>query len=336
MPYKNSATDKPNIIVSGAAGFIGTNLCQQLVTQNHVIAIDNFITGKESNIDLLLQNPNFEFIRHDITQPLDLENFPELKKFQVAVQGIQAIYNLACPTSPKDHEQYALEIIGANSSSVKNMLDLAVQYQSIFIHTSSQHVYGHALDTKPIKEDYLGLVNPIDSRSAYDEGKRFAETIVANYQRKFKINTKIARVFTTFGPKMAIKEGRAVPDFILHALNNKDLIIYGNEQTENTFCYIDDIIDGLVKLAKSDLAGPINLGHYEKHALKDVAELIIKMTGSKSKIIYQDPDWHAASYNIPDITMAKESLGWFPLIDLEEGLKKTIEFMQTNMRLYEV
>ena len=336
MSHKNLASGKANIIVTGAAGFIGTNLCQQLVSNNHVIAIDNFITGKESNIDLLLQNLNFEFIRHDITQPLDLKKFPELKKFQVVVQGIQAIYNLACPTSPKDHEQYAMEIIGANSAGVINMLELALQYQSIFIHTSSQHVYGHALDAQPVKEDYLGLVDSIDSRSAYDEGKRFAETIIASYQRKFKINTKIARVFTTFGPKMAIKDGRAVPDFIIHALNNKDLIVYGNEQTENTFCYVDDVIDGLIKLAQSDLSQPVNLGHYEKHKLKDVAELIIKMTNSKAKIVYQDPDWHAASYNIPDITMAKERLGLFPLVGLEEGLKKTIEFMQINMRLYEV
>ncbi|OGG92220.1 hypothetical protein A3H03_03445 [Candidatus Kuenenbacteria bacterium RIFCSPLOWO2_12_FULL_42_13] len=329
------ATGRENIILTGAAGFIGSNLAEALVKNYNVIAVDNFITGKEKNIDLLLRLPNFEFIRHDITRPLKLNEYPELKKFQIDVQGIGKVFNLACPTAPKDHAKYAMEIIGANSAGVQNMLDLAVGYKAVFIHVSSQHIYGIPKDNNPIKEDYLGYVNPVGPRSAYDEGKRFAETIVSYYQRQFGLDAKIARVFTTYGPKMALHEGRAVPDFILNALNGEDLVIYGDENTKNTFCHIDDIVDGLIKLADSSLTTPVNLGHYEKHTLKSTAELVISFAESKSKIVYRDPEWHVASYNIPDITLAKETLGWFPLVGREEGLKKTIEFTKINLRLYQ-
>lgn len=337
MSAKNNlASGRPNILITGAAGFIGTNLCERLVKDNNIIAVDNFSTGKQANIDLLLQNPNFEFIKHDITQKFDLAAFPELKKFQVAVQGVQTLYHLACPTSPADHEKYALEILAANSSGVKNMLDLALEAKAAFLHVSSQHIYGQARDDQPIKEDYFGYVNVLAPRSAYDEGKRFAEALVTNYQRKLNLNAKIARLFTTYGPKMAIQSGRAVPDFIFSALSDKTLIIHGDEHTANTFCYIDDVVDSLIKLSESSLDTPVNLGHYEKIKLKDVAELIIKLSDSKSKIEYQQPDWQTASYNIPDITLAKEKLGWFPLVSLEEGLAKTIEFTKANMRLYQV
>ncbi len=328
--------NRPNIIITGAAGFIGANLCERLVQNCNVIGIDDFSTGKRENIDLLLQNPNFEFIKQDIARPFKLEDFPELKKFQIDIYGIQAIYNLACPTSPRDHQKYAIEILAANSIGLKNILDLALEYRTIFTHVSSQHVYGKPFNTQPIREDYFGYVDFLGPRSAYDEGKRFAETYIVNYQRKYNLNVKIARVFTTYGPKMAINDGRAVPDFILSALNNWDLTIYGDENTENTFCYVDDVIDALIKLTDSNLNTPVNIGHYEKYKLKDVAQTIINLTGSQSKIIYQKPEWHSVSYNIPDVTLAKEKLGWFPLISLEEGLKKTIEFTKTNIRLYQV
>ncbi len=329
------ATGRDNIILAGAAGFIGSNLAASLVKNYNVIAIDNFITGDVKNIDQLLQLPNFEFIRHDITEPLDLDDYPELKKFQINVQGISKIFNLACPTAPKDHAKYALEIIGANSAGVQNMLNLAVRYKATFIHVSSQHIYGIPKDQDPIKEDYFGCTNPIGPRSAYDEGKRFSETIVSYYQRQFGLDAKIARVFTTYGPRMALNEGRSVPDFIISAIKNEDLVVYGDENTQNTFCYVDDIVDGLVKLAGSSLTTPVNLGHYEKHTLKSAAELAIKLTDSKSKIVYRNPEWYIASYNIPDITLAKETLGWFPLVGLEDGFKRTIEFTKINLRLYQ-
>ncbi|HOZ37052.1 MAG TPA: GDP-mannose 4,6-dehydratase [bacterium] len=328
------ATGRDNVILTGAAGFIGSNLAASLAKKFNVIAIDNFITGDEKNIDQLLQLPNFVFIRHDINEPLNLDNYPELKKFQINVQGISKIFNLACPTAPKDHAKYALEIIGSNSSGVQNMLNLAVKYQSTFVHVSSQHIYGIPKDQNPIKEDYFGYTNPVGPRSAYDEGKRFSETIVSYYQRQFGLDTKIARVFTTYGPRMALNEGRSVPDFIVNAINNEDLIIYGDENTKNTFCYIDDIVDGLIKLASSSVNSPINLGHYEKYTLKSAAELIIKLTDSRSKIVYRNPEWYVASYNIPDITLAKETLGWFPLVGLEDGFERTIEFTKINLRLY--
>ena len=335
MDYNNLATGRPNVIITGAAGFIGTNLCERLIKTSNIIAVDNFSTGKQQNIDLLLQDPNFEFIRQDISAPFKLDDYAELKKFKIDIQGIQAIYNLACPTSPRDHEKYAMEILATNSEGLKNILDLALQYKTTFIHVSSQHIYGIPLDSNPIKEDYQGRVDLLGPRSAYDEGKRFAETLITNYQRKYNLNTKIARVFTTYGPKMSINDGRAIPDFILGALNNWDLTIYGDENTENTFCYVDDVIDGLIKIAKSNFSSPVNIGHYEKYKLKDVAELVVKLVGSKSKIIYQRPDWHGASYNIPDINLAKEKLGWFPLINIEDGLKKTIDFTKANIRLYQ-
>ncbi|HRY63070.1 MAG TPA: GDP-mannose 4,6-dehydratase [Patescibacteria group bacterium] len=338
MNTRNStalATGRENVILTGAAGFIGANLAEDLVKRYNVVAIDNFITGDEKNIDNLLQLPNFEFIRHDIAEPFDLTGYPELRKFQIDVQGISKIFNLACPTAPKDHAKYAMEIIGANSVGVQNMLNMAVKYKATFIHASSQHIYGMPKDNNPIKEDYFGYVNSVGPRSAYDEGKRFAESVIGCYQRQFGVDAKIARIFTTYGPKMALHEGRSVPDFIINAINNEDLIVYGDENTQNTFCYIDDIVDGLVKLANSNISTPVNLGHYEKYSLKNAAELIIKMTESKSKIVYRNPEWYVASYNIPDITLAKETLGWFPLVGLGEGLERTIKFTKINLRLYQ-
>jgi len=333
---KKLATGRPNVVVTGAAGFIGTNLCENLVQHNNVIAIDNFITGSQQNIDSLLQNPNFEFIKYDITEPIDLSQYPELKKFEIEVQGVQEVYHLACPTSPRDHEKYAMDILGATSYGTKNTLDMALFYKAKFIHASSQHVYGQPKGKTVIKENDFGYSDPIGPRSSYDEGKRFSETLVDYYRRVFKLDTKIARIFTTYGPKMQVREGRAVPDFIVNAIQGKDLIVYGDANTENTFCYVDDIVDGLIKLAQSNFNGPVNLGQYDKRKLKEVAELVLKLTESNSKIVYQEPDWHSTSYNLPDITLAKEKLGWFPLIGLEEGLVKTIEFTKANLRKYEV
>ncbi|OIO15959.1 hypothetical protein AUJ29_03260 [Candidatus Kuenenbacteria bacterium CG1_02_38_13] len=330
------ATGRPNIIITGGAGFLGSNLAGDMVKTSNIICIDNFITGNQKNIDILLQNPYFEFLRHDITRPLDFDQFPELKKFQIKAQGIQSIYNFACPTSPSNHAKLALEILEANSSGTKNMLDLAKEYHAVFVHISSQHIYGKAMSSQPIKESYLGAVDPIGPRSAYDEGKRFAETIASYYKRQFNLNVKIARLFTCYGPKMAINDGRSIPDFIFDALNNKDLIIYGDEKTENTFCYVADIVDALIKIEKSSLAGAVNIGHYEKYTLKNIAERIIKLCESSSVITYKEPDWHVASYNIPDISLAKEELGWFPMVDIEDGLLRTIEYMRSNLRIYQI
>jgi len=182
------ATGKPNVVIAGGAGFLGSNLADELVKTSNVIVLDNFITGSEKNIDLLLQNPNFEFLKHDVNLPIDLAQYPELKKFKVDVQGIQTIYNFACPTSPRDHEKMAMEILTANSWGTKNLLDLAVKHKSVFVHVSSQHIYGSFGSSDPIKEDMMGSVDPIGPRSAYDEGKRFAETIVAYYKRVHNLN----------------------------------------------------------------------------------------------------------------------------------------------------
>ncbi len=291
------ANNRQNVLITGGAGFLGANLAQTLLKNSNVIAVDNFITSSERNIDDLLQNYHFEFIKADICEPLDLLSYPELKKFQLDVQGIQTIYNLACPTSPKDRGRLSLETLAANSAGIKNILEIARQYNAVFVHASSQSVYGEPRDNNPIPEKYYGYVNPVGERSAYNEGKRFAETYVSCYQEKFNLNAKIARIFTTYGPKMALNDDRFIPDFIIHALEGKDLTILGDETTRDSFCYVDDVIEGLIKLAESDIKTPLNLGHYEIYNLKAVAEKIIKLADSRSKIIFKKPESYFRKYN---------------------------------------
>ncbi len=330
-PKKNVIFDKKNILVIGGAGFIGSNFIGRLLEKHKVICIDNFITGNTANIQEFLQFPDFTFIKHDMSQAIDLENINELKKFRIEWQGIQDIIYLACPTSYKNYNKYAIETIDANSVALKNALELALKYKSRFLFGSSSAVYGNAEDvSNEIKESYVGRTDHLEPRAAYNEGKRFAETMIYNYYEQYKLDISIARIFSTYGPRMIIEDGRLIPDFIENALQNKDLIINGNENTITSFCYIEDMIDALLKFMDTPIFEPLNIGNPEQILVKDVASKIIELTNSKSKIIFHDEFKYFQRKLIPDISKAKESLGWMPMTSLESGLKKTIEHVQRS------
>src|SRR3989344_3764547 len=330
MPIK-PIFEKKNILVAGGAGFVGSHLGDELVKTGKVICLDNFISCAEENIDHLLQNPDFQFIKHDINEPINLEDLPELEKFMVQFQGIQEIYHLACPTSPKDFEKTRMETVLANSVGTRNILDLAVKYQSKFLLASSSFVYGPRLAEIPyFKEDYLGLVDQLSPRACYDEGKRFAESMVLTYRQVHNLDAKIARVFRTYGSRMRLGSGQMLPDFVYNALENKDLVIYGDDSFSSSFCHVSDLVQGLMKMMKSGEAGPINLGSDLDYKIIDVARKVIELTGSKAKIVFEKPLLFMTPLGLPDITLAKERLSWFPVILLEDGIKGAIEYFKAS------
>lgn len=313
---------------------MGSHLCDYLVEHHHVIALDDFISGAQENIDHLLRNPNFEFIKHDISQPIDLESLPELRKFKIKARGIAQVYNLACPTSAKDFEKYKIQTVDTNAIGTKNALEIALKFKARFLHFSSSVVYGpRPVDGSQFREDYLGQVDFLSPRACYDEGKRFAEAIVATYRQVYNLDAKIARIFTAYGPRMKLFDGQMLPDFIVDALENRDLVIYGDQTFSRSLCYISDILDGAIKLMESEESGPINLGSEEDYRLYDIAQSIIKMTGSKSQIVFKDPLLFMTPLGLPDITLAKEKLGWLPVVRLEDGLQKTIDYTKAHKGL---
>lgn len=322
--------EKKNVLVAGGAGFIGSHLCEKLIKTSRVICLDDFSTSAVANIDFLLQHPDFVFIKHDISSPIDLESMPELDRFKVKFQGVAEIYNLACPTSAKDFDKFKMATLAANSIGMKNVLDLAVKYKAKVVHTSSSVVYGPRQEDKEFfREDTLGCVNHLTPRGSYDEGKRFSETMVNTYREAHGLDAKIARIFRTYGPRERLFDGEMVPDFIIDALDNKDLIIYGDENFSTSLCYVDDVVSGLIKLmaAPADI-GPVNLGSNEDLKLMDVAEKIIAMTGSESKIVFEKPLLFMTPLGLPDVSKAREFLGWVSLVRLEDGLKKAIDYTQ--------
>lgn len=330
MPTK-AIFEKKNIIVTGGAGFIGSHLCDELIKKNKVICIDNFISGDEKNIDHLLQNPDFQFIKHNINEPLDLENLPELEKFKVKFQGVQEIYHLAAPTSPKDFEATRQETVLTHSVGTKNILDLAAKYKAKFLITSSSVVYGpRSSKNKFFKEDYIGSFDHLGPRASYDEGKRFAETLTKIYAETQGIDAKIVRVFRTYGSRMKLGTGRMLPDFVFNALEGKDLVIYGDKNFSSSFCHVSDVVQGLVKIMKSGESGPLNLGSDLEYKLVDVAKKIIEMTGSSSKIVFEDPIIFMSPLGLPDISYTKDRLGWFPIVLLEEGIKDAINYFRAH------
>lgn len=332
---KNPIFEKKNVLVTGGAGFIGSHLCEELLRESKVICLDDFISGEEANIDHLLSNPDFAFLRHDMVEPLDLESLPELEKFKIKFQGLQEIYNLACPTSAQHFEKNTIETVLANSYGVKNVLDLALKYKAKFLHFSSAVVYGPRRDEQThFKEDDLGGVDFTSPRSCYDEGKRFAETLVMTYQYKYQLNTKIARIFRTYGPRDKLNDHQMIPDFIVDALDDKDLVIYGDKDFSTSLCYVSDIVDGAIKLMQNDkVKGPVNLGGETGYNLTEVAEKIIQMVGSSSKVVYQKPVLFITPQGMPDITKAKDGLGWIPVVALERGLQLTIDYAKANKTL---
>jgi UDP-glucuronate decarboxylase len=326
--------DKKNVLVTGGAGFIGSHLCDELIKTSKVICLDNFSSGNEKNIDHLLAEPDFEFIKHDIVDPINLEELPELQKFKIQFQGIQEIYHLACPMSPKDFENNIIPTVLANSYGIKNALDLAVKYKAKFMHFSSSVVYGLRREGDiRIPEEDLGQVDILSQRSCYDEGKRFAETMVINYIRAYKLDAKILRLFRVYGPRMKLNDGHMLPDFINNALDNKDLLIYGDEKFSSSFCYVSDCIDSALKMMSTGLSGPINIGSDVEINLTDLANKIIASIKAKSKIVYTDEILFMTPLCLPDINKARTELGWIPVITMEKGLEKTIYELRASKGL---
>lgn len=334
---KRAIFDKKNILVTGGAGFIGSHLCDELVKTNKVICIDNFSTGDEKNIDHLLADPNFEFIRHDITKTIDLESMPELQKFKIQFQGIQEIYHLACPTSPKNFPENRLATLDALSFGVKNVLELARKYEAKLVHYSSSVIYGPRDNDEPmVDEDYVGKVSVSSDRSSYDEGKRFAESLVMNYKDVYKVDAKILRLFRIYGPRMKLRDDRMIPDFVNSSLDNKDLLILGDKDFSTTLCYVTDVIDASLKVMKHDFCGPYNIGSDVNINITEVANKVISMIKSKSKIVYAEKSLFMTPLPIPNIKKVKNDLGWMPVVVLEKGLENTINELRASKGLKSV
>ncbi len=327
--------DKKNVLVAGGAGFVGSHLCDELIKTCKVICVDNFITGQQKNIDHLLANPDFIFINHDLTQPLNLAEIKILERFKIKFQGIQEIYNLACPLSPKNFLENRLEILKANSLVVYNLLELAVLNQAKFIQFSSSVVYGgRDLNNigRKIKEEDLGIVNQLSPRAAYDEGKRFAETMVNAYREAHNLDTKIIRFFRIYGPRMTLDDDQLIPDLVYSAIQNKPLVIFGDKNFSSSFCYVDDAVDGVIKMAASSLTGPINIGSDVDVNVTELAQMIIKETESESPIVYSESRLFLTELALPDIYQARNNLAWMPVVTLENGIKKTIISLQSASR----
>lgn len=328
------ANERKNVVVIGGAGFLGSHLCDELVHSHQVICVDNFISGSQSNIDRLLSDPNFLFIRHDMVNPLDLEALPETERFRVKARGVAEVYNLACPTSAKQFEEFRIRTLETNAWGTRNALELARKYKAKFLHFSSSVVYGaRREDNAAFPENYWGYVNALSPRACYDEGRRFAETAVVTYQQVYKLDAKIIRVFRAYGPRMKLFDGQMIPDFITAALDNKELIIYGDASFSTSLVYVSDVVDAAIKVMESAEAGPFNVGSPTDIKLDDVAKQIIALTGSKSTVAFQPPLLFMTSLGLPDITLIKETLGWLPVVALDEGLHKTIDYTKAEQSI---
>ncbi len=324
--------ERKNVLVTGGAGFIGSHLCDRLVKDSHVICVDNFITSNVANIDHLLQDPNFEFINHDIIKPLNLESLPELEQFKIRFQGIQEIYHLACPISKRHFDDYKIATVLTNSVGVKNVLDLAVQHKSKVLYASSSVLYG---PRQPGKSSYAETdechIDHLTSRGAYDEGKRFSEAILQTYADVYKLDVKIARIFRTYGPRMKIFDGNLIPDMILSALDGRDIMIAGDEETRTSMSFVTDIVDGLIRLMKTPVeVTVVNLGSDQDLRLVSIAQKIAELTNSESRVRFEAPYSHLTEAGLPNITRAKEILGWLPLVRIEDGLEKMIEYAKSH------
>ena len=307
------------IIITGGAGFLGSHLCERLLNEgNHIICIDNFFTGSYENIKHLTNNKNFEIIRHDITAPIHIE--------------CDEIYNFACPASPIHYQRNPVHTFKTSVLGILNMLNLARECNARLLQASTSEVYGDPLE-HPQKETYWGHVNPDGIRSCYDEGKRGAETLMMDYRRQYKTDIKIIRIFNTYGPRMNENDGRVVSNFIIQALKNIPITVYGDGSQTRSFCYRDDLIDGTVKMMNSEhFIGPVNLGNPIEMPVIDFAKIIIKATNSKSEIIFKELPKDDPVKRQPDISLAKEKLNWQPKYNLEDGLKKTIEYFEDYLK----
>jgi UDP-glucuronate decarboxylase len=304
------------ILVTGGAGFIGSHLCERLLHEGHeVLCLDNFFTGSKKNIAGLLGNPGFELIRHDITEPILLE--------------VDRIYNLACPASPIHYQFNPVKTIKTSVLGTIHMLGLAKRVRARILQASTSEVYGDP-QVHPQTEEYWGNVNPIGIRSCYDEGKRVAETLMMDYHRQNGVDIRIIRIFNTYGPRMAENDGRVVSNFIVQALRGEDITVYGEGNQTRSFCYVDDLVEGMVRMMECEgCIGPVNLGNPAETTILEFARRIIALTGSRSQIVFKPLPADDPKQRQPDITRAKERLGWSPQVDVETGLKKTIDYFAT-------
>lgn len=308
------------ILVTGGAGFLGSHLCDRLIGHGHeVYCADNCYTGTKENVYHLTGNPRFEFLRHDVTFPLYIE--------------VDEIYNLACPASPVHYQRDPVQTTKTSVHGAINMLGLAKRTGAKILQASTSEVYGDP-EMHPQREDYWGHVNPLGPRACYDEGKRCAETLFFDYHRQHRLCIKVARIFNTYGPRMHPDDGRVVSNFIVQALRNEDITIFGDGTQTRSFCFVDDLLRGLLSLMDSqdDFTGPVNLGNPSEITIGELAETIIKMTGSSSKIVRRPLPQDDPMKRKPDISLAKEKLGWTPTVPLEEGLKNTIAYFETKLR----
>jgi len=304
------------ILVTGGAGFIGSNMCERLLANNNkVICVDNLYTGSMNNINHLLSNDQFQFINHDIIEPLIIDC------------NIDQIYNFACPASPPKYQKDPIYTLKVNFQGVLNMLELAKDKKATILQSSTSEIYGEP-EISPQPESYRGNVNTIGIRSCYDEGKRVAETLMMDYHTKYGVDTRIVRIFNTYGPKMDNNDGRVVSNFINQALEGQDITLYGDGEQTRSFCYIEDQLDGLIKLMNSSYIYPVNIGNTRELSMKDLANIIIQLTKSESKIIYKSLPSDDPTNRKPDISRAKEVLQWEPTYNLEDGLSETIHYFE--------
>jgi UDP-glucuronate decarboxylase len=305
------------ILVTGGAGFLGSHLCAKLIAAGHeVLCVDNFYTGRRTNLTALLQHPALEVMRHDICFPLYVE--------------VDEIYNLACPASPVHYQFDPVQTTKTSVNGSINMLGLAKRLKAKILQASTSEVYGDP-QVHPQTESYWGHVNPTGLRSCYDEGKRCAETLFFDYYRQHRVQIKVARIFNTYGPHMHPQDGRVISNFIVQALQGEDLTVYGNGGQTRSFCYVDDLIDGLIALMQSadEVVGPINIGNPGEYTILEVAEMVLKLTGGGSKIIFKPLPQDDPTQRQPDITLAKHTLGWEPRVPLQEGLERTVAYFRT-------
>jgi len=304
------------IVVSGAAGFVGSHMCDRLLAEGHtVVALDNFLTGAERNLAHLAGNRDFRFVQHDVTRPVTVDG------------AIDSVLHMASPASPKDYLEHPIETLDVGSIGTRNMLELALAHQARFLVTSTSECYGDP-NVHPQVETYWGNVNPVGPRSCYDESKRFAEAVTMAYHRTHGLRTNIARIFNTYGPRMKLKDGRVVPAFLDQALRGEPITVFGDGSQTRSFCYVSDLVDGLYRLMQSDERYPVNLGNPQEMTILEFAERIRRLTGSKSGIIHRELPEDDPKQRQPDISKARRILGWEPHVALEDGLRQTIAYFQ--------
>jgi dTDP-glucose 4,6-dehydratase len=306
----------PTTLVTGGAGFLGSHLCDRLIAEGHrVICVDNFLTGRKENISHLLNNSSFTLIEHDVTEPLTIK------------EDIDYILHFASPASPKDYMQHAIETMKTGALGTNNMLELAKQKKSVFVLASTSEVYGDP-QIHPQPEDYWGYVNPIGPRSVYDEAKRYAEALTMAYHRRYGLDVKIVRIFNTYGPRMKVDDGRVVSNFVVQALKGEPITVYGDGSQKRSFCYVDDLVEGILRLMQTSYIGVVNLGNPEEYSVLHLAEIIKELTGSSSPIVFHPLPQDDPKKRQPDISLAKKLLDWEPKVPLREGLKRTIAYFQ--------